>query len=82
MLILEYISTHGPTSGALHEYQSGTPRVVYLVCEQPSTSTRGERNPLQLAEHSSDAAGIVPAIADVCGVLKRFSVRIWYPRIE
>ena len=28
-------------------------------------STRGQRDPLQLAEHSGDAAGIVPAIADV-----------------
>ena len=30
-------------------------------------STRGQRDPLQLAEHSGDAAGIVPAIADVPG---------------
>ena len=29
--------------------------------------TRGQRDPLQLAEHSGDAAGIVPAIADVPG---------------
>ena len=27
----------------------------------------GQRDPLQLAEHSGDAAGIVPAIADVPG---------------
>ena len=30
-------------------------------------STRGQRDPLQLAEHSGDAAGIVPAVADVPG---------------
>ena len=28
-------------------------------------STRGQRDPLQLAEHSGDAAGIVPAVAVV-----------------
>ena len=28
---------------------------------------RGQRDPLQLAEHSGDAAGIVPAVADVPG---------------
>ena len=30
-------------------------------------STRGQRDPLQLAEHSGDAARIVPAVADVPG---------------
>ena len=30
-------------------------------------STRGQRDPLQLAEHSGDAAGIVPAVADIPG---------------
>ena len=30
-------------------------------------STRGQRDPLQLAEHSGDAAGIVPAFADIPG---------------
>ena len=28
---------------------------------------RGQRDPLQLAEHSGDAAGVVPAVADVPG---------------
>ena len=28
-------------------------------------STRDQRDPLQLAKHSGDAAGIVPAVADV-----------------
>ena len=30
-------------------------------------SMHGHRDPLQLAEHSGDAAGIVPAVADVPG---------------
>ena len=30
-------------------------------------STRGQMDPLQLVEHSGDAAGIVPAVADVPG---------------
>ena len=30
-------------------------------------STRDQRDPLQLAEHSGDPAGVVPAIADVPG---------------
>ena len=28
-------------------------------------SRRGQRDPLQLAEHSVDAAGIVPEVADI-----------------
>ena len=74
MLILKYISTHGTPGGALRECQPGSTRVHYrrmsnsvhhaqaCVC-----STRGQRDPLQLAEHSGDAAAIVPAIADVPG---------------
>ena len=30
-------------------------------------STHGQRDPLQLAEHSGDDAGILPAVADVPG---------------
>ena len=44
-----------PTSNSVHHAQACV------------GSTRGQRDPLQLAEHSGDAAGIVPAIADVPG---------------
>ena len=64
----------GPPSGALHECQPGCSRVAYWCVSNPVHhaqarvgSTRGERDPLQLAEHSGDAAGVVPAIADLPG---------------
>ena len=64
----------GPPGGALRECQPGSPRVPYrrMSNSVPHAqacvgSTRGQRDPLQLAEHSGDAAGIVPAIADVPG---------------
>ena len=66
----------GPPSGALRECQPGRPKVPYIYRHMSNSvhhaqacigSTRGQRDPLQLAEHSSDAAGIVPAIADVPG---------------
>ena len=55
MLILEYISTHGTPSGALFEWQPGSPRVASRCMSNPVHhaqvrvgSTRGERDPLQL----------------------------------
>ena len=64
----------GPPSGALRECQPGSPRVPYRRksnsvhhAQACIGSTRGQRDPLQLAEHSGDAAGIVPAVADVPG---------------
>ena len=66
----------GPPSGALRECQPGSPRVPYRHMSNSVSlhhaqacigSMRGQRNPLQLAEHSGDAAGIVPAVADVSG---------------
>ena len=63
----------GPPSGALRECQPGSPRVPYR-CMSNSVhhaqacigSTRGQMDPLQLADHSGDgAARIVPAVADV-----------------
>ena len=63
-----------PPSGALRECQPGNPRVTYrrmtnavhhsLAC---IGSTLDQRDPLQLAAHSGDAAGIVPSVADVPG---------------
>ena len=62
----------GPTSGALRECQPGSRRVPYRRmsnsvhhAQAGIGSTRGQSDPLQLAEHSGDAAGIVPAVADV-----------------
>ena len=64
----------GPPSGALRECQPGSPRVAYRHMGNPVHhaqarvgSTRGERDPLQLVEHSGDAAGVVPAIAHIPG---------------
>ena len=64
----------GPPSGALRECQPGSPRVAYRRMRNPVHhaqarvgSTRGERDPLQLVEHSGDAAGVVPAIAHIPG---------------
>ena len=64
----------GPPSGALRECQPGSPRVPYRRMSNSVHhaqacigSTRGQRDPLQLTEHSGDAAGIVPAVADVSG---------------
>ena len=64
MLILEYISTHGTPSGALRECQPGRPRVPYRRMSNSVHhaqacigSTRGQRDTLQPAEHSGDAAG-------------------------
>ena len=76
MLILEYISTHGTPEwcAALRECQPGSPRVTYRLMSNPVHhararvgSKRGERDPLQLVEHSGDAAGVVPAIAHIPG---------------
>ena len=57
----------GPPSGALRECQPGSPRVAYRRMSNPIHhvqaarvgSTSGERDPLQLVEHSGDAAGDV-----------------------
>ena len=64
----------GPPSGALRECQPGSPRVAYRRMSNPVHhaqarvgSTRGERDPLQLVEHSGDAAGVVPPIAHIPG---------------
>ena len=64
----------GRQCGALRECQPGRPRVPYRRMSNSVHhaqacigSTRGQRDPPQLAEHSGDAAGIVPAIADVPG---------------
>ena len=64
----------GPPSGALRECQPGSPRVPYRRMSNSVHhahvyvgSTRGQIDPLQLAEHSGDAAGIVPAVANVPG---------------
>ena len=62
----------GPPSGGPRECQPGSPRVAYRCASNPAHqacvgSTHGERDPLQLAEHSGDAAGVVPAVADVPG---------------
>ena len=64
----------GPPSGALRECQPGSPRVPYRRMSNSVHhahacigSTRGQRDPLQLTEHSGDAAGFVPAVADVPG---------------
>ena len=64
----------GPPSGALRECQAESPRVACRRISNPVHhaqacvgSTHGERDPLQLADHSGDAAGVVPAIADIPG---------------
>ena len=64
----------GPPSGALRECQPGSPRVPYRHMSNSVHhaqacigSTHGQRDRLQLAEHSGDAAGIVPAVEDVPG---------------
>ena len=74
MLILEYISTHGTPGWCAARMSAreskGPPRRMSNSVHHAQAcvgSTRGQRDPLQLAEHSGDAAGIVPAIADVPG---------------
>ena len=72
MLILEYISTHGTPEWCAARMSARASKGPLAAYEQLCTSwcigsTRGQRDPLQLAEHSGDAAGIVPAIADVPG---------------
>ena len=64
----------GPPSGELRVCQPVSPRVPYRRmsnsvhhAQASIVSTRGQRGPVQLAEHSGDAAGIVPAVADVPG---------------
>ena len=63
---------HGPPSGALRECQPGSPRVPYRRMRNTVhhaqaciRSTCDQRDPLLLAKHSGDAAGIVPGVADV-----------------
>ena len=74
MLILDYISTHGTPSGGLREFQPGSSRAPSRRMSNSVHhahacigSTHGHRDPLQLADHSGDAAGIVPAVVDVPG---------------
>ena len=74
MLILEYISTHGTPEWcavrmSARASKGPLPAMSNSVHHAQACigSTRGQRDPLQLAEHSGDAAGIVPAIADVPG---------------
>ena len=64
----------GPPSGELREYQPGSPRVPYRRMNNSVHhahacigSTRGQRDPLQLAEHSGDDVGILPAVVDAPG---------------
>ena len=64
----------GPPNGTLRECQPGSPRFPYRRMSNPLHhaqacvgSALGQRDPLQLVEHSGDAAGIVPAVADVPG---------------
>ena len=83
-MILEYSSTHGSPSGALRECQPGSPRVAYrrmsnhVLHAQACITTRGETDPLQLAEHSGDsgcrdtgprdaAPFLIYACCNVCG---------------
>ena len=74
MLVLEYISTHGPfewcaVQMSARESKSRLPGVLatlYIMYRRvlgTAGSTPCERDPLQLAEHSSDATGVVPAVA-------------------
>ena len=87
MLILEYISMHGTPSEwcaarlSARESKGHYRRMSNHVglhhaqaCVHCVDSTRGERDPLQLAEHSGDAAGVLPAIADIpgCAMLHDF----------
>ena len=76
----------GPPSGALRECQPRSPRVAdrYMTLSNPVQhaqacvgSTTRDRGPRQLAEHSSDAADVVPrdaapslisAYCNVCGI--------------
>ena len=58
----------------MRECQPGSPRVAYRRMSNPVHHAQAcvgsmprERGPFQLAEHSSDAAGVVPAVADVPG---------------
>ena len=58
----------------MREYQPGSPRVPYRRmsnnvhhAQACVGSTRGQSDPLQLTDHSGDAAGIVPSVADVPG---------------
>ena len=71
MLILEYFFPRmGPPSGTLCECQPGSPRRRMSNSVHHCTrigSTRVQRDPLQLAQRSGDAAGIVPADAEVPG---------------
>ena len=69
----------GPPSGALRECLPGRPRVPYRRminsvhhAQACIGSTRGQRDPLQLVEHSGDAAGIMPAIADVPSLISAY----------
>ena len=74
MLILEYISTHGTPEWCAARMSARASKVPYRSMSNSVHhtqacigSTRDQRDPLQLSEHSGDAAGIVPAIADVPG---------------
>ena len=74
MLILEYISTHGTPEWCAARMSARESKVAYRRMSNPVHhaqarvgSTRGERDPLQLVEHSGDAAGVVPAIAHIPG---------------
>ena len=68
MWILNIFPRIVPPSGALRECQPGSPSVAYRRMSNPVHhaqarvgSTRGEMDPLQLVEHSGDAAGVVIA---------------------
>ena len=74
MLILEYISTHRTPEWcasrmSARESKGPLRRISNSVHHTQAciVSTCGQRDPLQLAEHSVDAARIVPAVADVPG---------------
>ena len=74
MWILEYISTHGTPEWcaarmSARESKGRLPAYEHPVHHAQARvgSTRGERDPLQLVEHSGDAAGVVPAIAHIPG---------------
>ena len=67
MLILEYISTHGTPEWCAARMSARGSKGPLSAYEQLCMHRRGQRDPLQLAEHFGDSAGFVPAVADVPG---------------
>ena len=74
MLIWEYISTHETPEWCAARMSARESKGRLPAYEHPVRhaqacvgSMHGERDPLQLAEHSGDTAGVAPAIADIPG---------------